>query len=515
MPRVPATQSRLHAAPIRPSGQPSGSTHLEPTFTPRKRRSGAHFSPYELVLDDVDLDALLSQRLAEQDAYGDQEDPEIVVLPGLPLPDDHPAPSAVEPHPISTLPTPLTPPTSFVNPSPLPLSATANSKLKKKAKRAQQRAAALAVSSAPYLKGVGLKRVRDAAKRQVQVNADAAELPHTIPAWTGHPRQTSSAADATTFELDATVLEGLEYTQEEVDRLSKAYGLRYLRWNGRDTIPIIDLRRRLLALLAGQPHGDNWPGIVEAATTAMEERAPRVKLSQEKLEHRRAERAFPSLARGVSHRGGQKQPGELLIVGENKTVTDELLAHDAFKRIVGFTTYIFGLWMPMLFAAYSSAKQTFGKRMPALRWPFAGSAFAACTWNFITTVCAAHVDFANLAWGWCAITALGRFNPDRGGHLIIWCLRLIIRFPPGSTIFIPSTLLMHSNTPIQDGETRSSFVQYSAGGLFRWIDQDFMTQEEFLRTASDAELEAARVRAGTRWAEGIGHFTVIDDLFSE
>ncbi|KAJ7056329.1 hypothetical protein C8F01DRAFT_1062062 [Mycena amicta] len=515
MPRVPATQSRSHAAPIRPSGRPSGSTNPAPTFTARKTRSGAHFSPYELVIDDVDLDALLSQRLAEQDAWGDQEDPDIVVLPGLPLPDDNPVPSLVK-QPIPTPPTPLTPSTPFVNPPPPSLSATANSKLKKKAKRAEQRTAAQAVSTAPYLKGVGLKRVRNAAKRQIRLDTDAAELLHTIPAWTGHPHRTSSpVSDAPTFTLDATVLEGTEYTQEEVDRLSKAYGLRYLRWNGRDTIPIIDLRRRLLALLAGQPRGDNWRGIVEAATTALEERAPWIKLSQEKLEHRRAAHVFPSLARGVSHGGGQKQPGELLVVGENKTVTDELLAHDAFKRIVGFTTYMFGLWMPMLFAAYSSAKQTFGKRMPALRWPFAGSAFAACTWNFITTVCAAHVDFVNLAWAWCAITALGRFNPDRGGHLIIWCLRLIIRFPPGSTIFIPSALLMHSNTPIQDGETRSSFVQYSAGGLFRWIDQDFMTQEEFLRTASDAELEAARVRAGTRWAEGIGHFTVIDDLFSE
>ncbi|KAJ7247712.1 hypothetical protein C8J57DRAFT_1240653 [Mycena rebaudengoi] len=28
-----------------------------------------------------------------------------------------------------------------------------------------------------------------------------------------------------------------------------------------------------------------------------------------------------------------------------------------------------------------------------------------------------HIDFGNLAWGLCAITALGWFNPAKGGHL--------------------------------------------------------------------------------------------------
>jgi hypothetical protein len=63
-----------------------------------------------------------------------------------------------------------------------------------------------------------------------------------------------------------------------------------------------------------------------------------------------------------------------------------------------------------------------------------------------------HLDFANLAWGWCAITALGDFDPDKGGHLILWDLKLIIRFPPGSTILIPSTLIHHSNTSIHPHE---------------------------------------------------------------
>ncbi|KAJ7868402.1 hypothetical protein B0H14DRAFT_2166337, partial [Mycena olivaceomarginata] len=44
-----------------------------------------------------------------------------------------------------------------------------------------------------------------------------------------------------------------------------------------------------------------------------------------------------------------------------------------------------------------------------------------------------YLDFGNLSWGWHTITALDWFTPDRGGHLILWDLKLIIRFPPSSS----------------------------------------------------------------------------------
>ncbi|KAJ7064174.1 hypothetical protein C8F01DRAFT_1250428 [Mycena amicta] len=510
MPRVPATKTRTQAGTNR---GPGAGDNPGLTFSARSTRSGAQFSPYELVLDDIDLPSLLLQRIGQQDALGEHEDPEIVVRSGLPLPDDEPAICA-QPATIAARPAPI-PIQSTPNPPSSPsLSAAANAKRKKKAKRPDQRAKAQAASSTPSLKQIAVKHARAAIQQQVRLGSDAAELPHTVPAWTGHPHPASRpACTPPLLELDAQVLEGREYTQEEVDKISKAHGLRYLRWNGRESIPIVDLRRRLVALLAGQPSGENWAGIVESAGRALEERVSRLKLSKGDLHHRRAQDSFPALARGVSHGGGQTQPGELLVSGANKKVTDELLAHDAFHKIVMFTTSVFAMWMPALCGAYTAAKTTFAKSMPRLRWAFAAGVFAACTWNFVTTVCAPHVDFANLAWGWCAITALGQFNADLGGHLIRWDLRLIIRFPPGATIFIPSALLKHSNTPIQKGETRSSFVQYSAGGLFRWIDQDFKTKVEFERTASDEQLEAARARAETRWEDGVGHFTNIDHLF--
>ncbi|KAF9010891.1 hypothetical protein BDZ89DRAFT_964339, partial [Hymenopellis radicata] len=66
----------------------------------------------------------------------------------------------------------------------------------------------------------------------------------------------------------------------------------------------------------------------------------------------------------------------------------------------------------------------------------------------------------NLAWAWCAVPALGDFDPVFGGHLILWDLSLVIRFPPGATILLPSALLTHSNVAVREGEEHDSVVHF-------------------------------------------------------
>jgi hypothetical protein len=144
---------------------------------------------------------------------------------------------------------------------------------------------------------------------------------------------------------------------------------------------------------------------------------------------------------------------------------------------------------------------------PSLKRNFAAgvSVFAAATFNFgPRTVTFPHLDFANLAWGWCAITALGDFDPDKGGHLILWDLKLIIRFPPGSTILIPSALIRHSNTSIQPHEKRFSFTQYTGAGIFRFVDNGFRSDEDVNAAGLSLDEQAARVEARKkRWVEGL------------
>lgn len=111
---------------------------------------------------------------------------------------------------------------------------------------------------------------------------------------------------------------------------------------------------------------------------------------------------------------------------------------------------------------------------PKLQRPFKGTAFSAMTFNFGPRVCTIpHNDFNNLGWGWCSVTSLGKFDHTKGGHLVFWDLNIAVEFPAHSTILIPSAILQHSNTAIQDGERRSSVTQYNSAGVFRWIAYGF------------------------------------------
>ncbi|KAJ7310640.1 hypothetical protein DFH08DRAFT_918250 [Mycena albidolilacea] len=229
---------------------------------------------------------------------------------------------------------------------------------------------------------------------------------------------------------------GRLYSQAEVDALTGTIGFTYIAWLGLLTIPILDSQRQIIALLGGTPKDvEGWTKVTDGAFALMQDALRWVKLSEETLDHRRAQQPFAAVGRGLSHGGGQMEPGELRQNVTNTRVTDELMAHSYFQRI-----------------------------------NFAESIFAACTFNFgPRAITCPHLDFANLAWGWCTITALGTFDPDAGGHLILWDLQLVIRFPPGSTVFIPSAIIRHSNIGILSHEMRSSFTQYTAGGLFRWV----------------------------------------------
>ncbi|KAJ7309175.1 hypothetical protein DFH08DRAFT_918364 [Mycena albidolilacea] len=311
-----------------------------------------------------------------------------------------------------------------------------------------------------------------------------------------------------------TGLGGISYTQAEVDALSGTVGFMYIAWLGKLTIPILDSHRRVIALLGGTPRDQaGWKAATDGAAALLEERVARIRLSDERLHHRRAQDSFPAIARGLLHGGGQIEPGELCNNVSNTQLTDELLADPCFQRLAGFANLLFATWAPILFAFYQAQMALLAGWNLALRWNFVGSVFAACTFNFgPRAICAPHLDFANLSWGWCAITALGDFDPDLGGHLILWDLRLVIRFPPGSTILLPSAIIRHSNVPIQAHERRSSFVQYTAAGLFRWVRNGFMTDEDFDLSASKEEQAKRGAEHGRRWEEGMKMFSVIDDL---
>jgi hypothetical protein len=139
--------------------------------------------------------------------------------------------------------------------------------------------------------------------------------------------------------------------------------------------------------------------------------------------------------------------------------------------------------------------------------------FACVTFNFgPQTVTFPHLDFLNLAWGWCFITALGWYDYRKGGHLIIWDLRLMIEFPPGATFAIPSAVLRHSNVSIQQGEKRFSITQYTSAGVFRFVNNGFKTNVTLEQEMTKEEAQAWADAAKVRYAEGVKMYSTLDEL---
>lgn len=149
-----------------------------------------------------------------------------------------------------------------------------------------------------------------------------------------------------------------------------------------------------------------------------------------------------------------------------------------------------------------------------LERPFERSIMPAAAFNLgPATVCRPHRDSANLSFGICAVTALGAYDPSKGGHIVFKELRLVVAFPPGSTVLLPSAILTHSNTAVGEDETRYSFTQYAAGSLFSYVQNGMKSNKdvnEKLMPGSEEHLQ--RLQADrNRWKDGVEMFPNILD----
>ncbi len=153
-------------------------------------------------------------------------------------------------------------------------------------------------------------------------------------------------------------------------------------------------------------------------------------------------------------------------------------------------------------------------RHPCLQLNFTNSIYPAAHFNFgPNSVCFEHTDYANDPVNWCHITALGHYDHTKGGHIILFNLRMAVEFPPSASILIPSGVVRHANVAIQSGEMRQAFTQYCPGGLLRWVDGGFQTLKDFGERDPQgkanfvAQLDAkthTSVRYFSRWDELMG-----------
>ncbi|KAJ7829017.1 hypothetical protein B0H14DRAFT_3465980 [Mycena olivaceomarginata] len=224
--------------------------------------------------------------------------------------------------------------------------------------------------------------------------------------------------------------------------LTDIFGMQIVEWDGKSSRPLVDQENRVIAVLGGRPNDAEYLRLTEQAADRLETARADPALRLDNHIGRRG--PFPGISAGVSFGGGQQVPGNLSLSMAIQRITRELFLLQCFLRIAGFANGLFRTWNPSVHALYQGTLDALISRNSGLirNFPRHVSAFAAATFNLgPATVTLAHTDALNLAWGWCAITALGVFDPRRGGHLVLWDLCLIIQFPPGSTILIPSAIL--------------------------------------------------------------------------
>jgi hypothetical protein len=121
------------------------------------------------------------------------------------------------------------------------------------------------------------------------------------------------------------------------------------------------------------------------------------------------------------------------------------------------------------------------------------------------SVCGAHVDGQNLAFGLCFISPFGVFDHTQGGHLVLHDMKAVLEVAPGSQVFIPSALLTHENIGIGEHETRHAITAYTPGAYFRYYEEGFRrvpkrTPKEYL------------ILGGWRWAQGKRLYPHISEL---
>ncbi|KAM6488797.1 hypothetical protein JOM56_015746, partial [Amanita muscaria] len=253
-----------------------------------------------------------------------------------------------------------------------------------------------------------------------------------------------------------------------------------------------------------------WKKVHMGVFEVLKKAASRMTFPAKDKEHRRG--TFPTFAHGISFGGGQEMPRHLRHLPENEKILEELMSNKYVQRVCKFGSHKLLNMGCDLRDHYDKSED---KQHLRLRRPYdsAVGVFPCRSLNLgEQSVSFPHHDEGNLVQSWCSITPFGEFDASNGRHLALWDFKLVVEFPAGSTVQIPSALICHSNTGIQEGEMRYSMIQYAAGGLFRWVHNGFMSQDDWKAQASVAELIQHEEEQGQRWDQAVEMFTRLDEL---
>jgi predicted N-acyltransferase len=95
---------------------------------------------------------------------------------------------------------------------------------------------------------------------------------------------------------------------------------------------------------------------------------------------------------------------------------------------------------------------------------------------------------------------------------MLWDLGLVFESPAGSTILIPSAAANHSNDWVNANEHRYSFTQYTAGGIFRYVDNGYQMAKAYMAGLDNEERKSLNKRRLKQLEEGLALYCDMGEL---
>ncbi|KAJ7834684.1 hypothetical protein B0H13DRAFT_1653136, partial [Mycena leptocephala] len=238
---------------------------------------------------------------------------------------------------------------------------------------------------------------------------------------------------------------------------------------------ILDQEGRIVAIFVGTPEDPDWPAViaemVKMFTQARQDACDVAALSPQDSLHRCGN--YFQFTEGASLGGGQR------VV---RPIISRINANKSVWRVVGFQSSALMTFAPKMAKEYIKDLKTLFEKHPELHHNYRNSIFPAATYNLgPRTATFNHLDALNRPDGLCALTTGGDYDHKKSAHLYLEQLRVVVEFPSGATLLLPLATVGHGNTPLQEGETRCSLTQYTAGGLFRWVGYGFKTAKQLLK----------------------------------
>ncbi|KAK1226361.1 hypothetical protein PQX77_010668 [Marasmius sp. AFHP31] len=307
-------------------------------------------------------------------------------------------------------------------------------------------------------------------------------------------------------------------TKEEVERewtLEELIDLGYthIPWDGVHPLLIVDCKGRIVAFFAGRPNRVDFVEDMTKVFDAMMEASKSMGwLGGLEVAHKRG--FFHAYNAGVTMGMGSATPVVLRNSKPVQGIIQRLLDLPGLQRLSGYQNSVVKLWQPDLHRVYRETVATMHKKLPHLPRNFSNNIFTAAAFNFGGHVRSiAHRDHMNWALGQCVITAMGRFDAARSAHLVLKEFKMVVNFPHASTAVIPSACATHFNTRIAPGDTRTSFTQYTAGAIFRWVENGCRT-EAAVKDTNKAEWLEIQEKKKTAVAERLRLYSNINDLLT-